>query len=336
MLSNISNSFKLILAKNFIETVDNNNYYLQFCNENNEPIFAKKILSENIKLGIKRNKIGTGGADFFTEYSKFKPEIYNKNYYGISEGLHGDNVYKLIEKPANQSTSLPNSTDLKEFKTVDGYVWKFMYNIPTKIAYKFSTDTHIPVIQTDSRYYNKDKKEYEINYDDPPNGHGYNTEYELNANCLIIAIKLDAKIFKTEFKYKKINLIRNPGVTENKDIIFSCFRIKQTDVNYKQLNFNIGDSITIMDNFGNKLTTSIIEKLTNDEYAIHNVDDLIYFAENFATSCSLINPITNENLGKIAIIKPEYSSFDSISYDDRKIKNLENKITLTLHTIIEL
>lgn len=336
MLSNITNSFKLILAKNFIETVDNNKFYLQFHNENNEPIFAKQVLANNISLGIRRNKIGTGGADFFTEYSKFEPEIYNKNYYGISEGLHGDNVYKLIEKPANQSTSLPNSTDLKEFKTVDGYVWKFMYNIPTKIAYKFSTNTHIPVINTDARYYNKDKKEYEINYDDPPNGHGYNTEYELNANCLIIVSKLDSNIFNKEFKFKKINFIRNPVAVKSDDIIFGCYRIKQTDNNYKNFDFKLNDVITIVDPFGNRLDTTITEKFKNGEYAIQNVDDLIYFAKNFGSSCTLINKITDEILGKITIIEPDYTEYESISYDDRKIKNLENNITLTLHTIIEL
>jgi len=67
------------------------------------------------------------------------------------------NVYKCLDNN-NGARSLikPTTSILEPIKLTDGYVWKFMYNIPINLRNKFVTDTHIPVVSalTSSFYSN--------------------------------------------------------------------------------------------------------------------------------------------------------------------------------------
>ena len=67
------------------------------------------------------------------------------------------NVYKCLDNN-NGSRSLikPTTSILEPIKLNDGYIWKFMYNIPINLRNKFVTDTHIPVVSalTSSFYSN--------------------------------------------------------------------------------------------------------------------------------------------------------------------------------------
>ena len=57
------------------------------------------------------------------------------------------NVYKCLDNNNNaRSTQKPTGTQLDPIKTLDGYVWKFMYNIPINLRNKFYTDEYIPVV----------------------------------------------------------------------------------------------------------------------------------------------------------------------------------------------
>jgi hypothetical protein len=57
------------------------------------------------------------------------------------------NVYKCLDNNNNSpSTEKPVGTQLEPIKTPDGYVWKFMYNVPISLRNKFLTNTHIPVV----------------------------------------------------------------------------------------------------------------------------------------------------------------------------------------------
>ena len=57
------------------------------------------------------------------------------------------NVYKCLDNNNNaRSTVKPTGTALDPFETSDGYIWKFMYNIPINLRNKFYTDDHIPVV----------------------------------------------------------------------------------------------------------------------------------------------------------------------------------------------
>ena len=57
------------------------------------------------------------------------------------------NVYKCIDNNNGaRSKNKPSGTQLDPIKTLDGYVWKFMYNIPINLRNKFYTDEYIPVV----------------------------------------------------------------------------------------------------------------------------------------------------------------------------------------------
>lgn len=67
------------------------------------------------------------------------------------------NVYKCLDNNNGaRSTVKPTTSILEPIKLTDGYVWKFMYNIPINLRNKFVTDTHIPVVSalTNSFYSN--------------------------------------------------------------------------------------------------------------------------------------------------------------------------------------
>lgn len=57
------------------------------------------------------------------------------------------NVYKCLDNNNGAySRNKPTGTQLEPIKTLDGYIWKFMYNIPINLRNKFYTDEYIPVV----------------------------------------------------------------------------------------------------------------------------------------------------------------------------------------------
>ena len=61
--------------------------------------------------------------------------------------VNGDfNVYKCISNNYNaKSVNTPYGTDTDLLETPDGYIWKYMYNIPISMRNKFLTSSYIPV-----------------------------------------------------------------------------------------------------------------------------------------------------------------------------------------------
>lgn len=56
------------------------------------------------------------------------------------------NVYKCIwNNDGGKSTEMPQSTSTDIIETSDGYLWKFMYNVPIAFRNKFLTTTYMPV-----------------------------------------------------------------------------------------------------------------------------------------------------------------------------------------------
>ena len=64
-------------------------------------------------------------------------------------------VYKCIDNNGGAaSTVRPTSTEPFNFKTADGYTWRYMYSIPTSLRNKFLTSSYIPVYTSiQKRYY---------------------------------------------------------------------------------------------------------------------------------------------------------------------------------------
>ncbi len=67
------------------------------------------------------------------------------------------NVYKCLDNnAAAQSTVEPTGTSFKQFRTADGYMWKYMYTIPTFKRTKFLSLAYMPVQKALSdSFYNK-------------------------------------------------------------------------------------------------------------------------------------------------------------------------------------
>jgi hypothetical protein len=57
------------------------------------------------------------------------------------------NVYKCLDNNLNAtSTVKPTGTSVSPITTSDGYIWKYMYNVPINLRSKFLNDQQIPVV----------------------------------------------------------------------------------------------------------------------------------------------------------------------------------------------
>ena len=73
-----------------------------------------------------------------------KQKIEDCHFYTITED---HNVYICLDNNNGaKSTQKPVDTDFAPFEYSDGYVWKFMYNVPIGLRNKFLTDTYVPVV----------------------------------------------------------------------------------------------------------------------------------------------------------------------------------------------
>lgn len=78
----------------------------------------------------------------------------NKKFYCLTLE---NNVYKCLNNnDGGQSVVNPTGESSYPFKTADGYLWKYMYTIPTFKRSRFMTFTHIPVQKSlTNSFYNK-------------------------------------------------------------------------------------------------------------------------------------------------------------------------------------
>jgi hypothetical protein len=73
-----------------------------------------------------------------------KQKLEDCDFYVVTDEY---NVYKCLDNNNGAySRNKPTGTQLDPIKTADGYVWKFMYNIPINLRNKFYTDEYIPVV----------------------------------------------------------------------------------------------------------------------------------------------------------------------------------------------
>jgi len=73
-----------------------------------------------------------------------KQKLEECNYYVLTEDF---NVYKCLDNNNNSvSTSKPLGTSTSPITTADGYVWKFMYNVPINLRSKFLSEDQMPVV----------------------------------------------------------------------------------------------------------------------------------------------------------------------------------------------
>lgn len=71
-------------------------------------------------------------------------KLENCDFYVMTDQF---NVYKCLDNNNNsKSTSKPLGSAVTPIKTADGYVWKFMYNVPINLRNKFLSESQIPVV----------------------------------------------------------------------------------------------------------------------------------------------------------------------------------------------
>ena len=73
-----------------------------------------------------------------------KLKLEDADFYVVTDEY---NVYKCLDNNNGAlSKTKPTGTQLDPIKTPEGYIWKFMYNIPINLRNKFYTDEYIPVV----------------------------------------------------------------------------------------------------------------------------------------------------------------------------------------------
>ena len=106
-------------------------------------LFGKKVSENDIGYIAKRITWTTGTV--YDYYSHLDPDLYQKNFYVVNSL---NRVYKCIfNNYGATSTVEPNTTQTSgTFTLADGYIWKFLFNIPGASINKFSTATYFPVV----------------------------------------------------------------------------------------------------------------------------------------------------------------------------------------------
>lgn len=103
-------------------------------------IFMKKIGANDISLVTKRYdwSIGT----IYTQWDHTK-DMSSSNFYCVTD----DNiVYKCLDNNGGiPVTDKPKDKTFQVFRTLDGYLWKYMYTIPTFKQSRFSSLDFIPI-----------------------------------------------------------------------------------------------------------------------------------------------------------------------------------------------
>jgi len=133
--------------ENVKETANTENYYTSIHNPIREMVFGKKILPTDVSPVVERYNWASN-----TIYQAF----YNKSntLFTVNESdteksffvyTSSGNVYKCIDNNgSSESTVEPSHVDLTPREESDGYLWKYMYSVPS--GSKFITDEYIPVV----------------------------------------------------------------------------------------------------------------------------------------------------------------------------------------------
>jgi hypothetical protein len=71
-------------------------------------------------------------------------KLEDANYYVVTDEF---NVYKCLDNNNGaKSTEQPIGSQVEPIQTADGYIWKYMYNVPINLRNKFLTENKMPVV----------------------------------------------------------------------------------------------------------------------------------------------------------------------------------------------
>lgn len=113
-------------------------------------IYAMKRISQNSAVSVIR-RIDWEQNKVFQQYDNNVEDFFNTDFYCVNSNFH---VYKcLCNNNGSPSLVEPQGASTKTIQLADGYVWKFMYVIPSTY-YKFITNIWVPVkekLETDDQ-----------------------------------------------------------------------------------------------------------------------------------------------------------------------------------------
>jgi hypothetical protein len=177
MASIITNKLRKSIAQSIYEDIlsRRNNYYYFFGNPANGVTLETTPLSTREYEGkVRRNMVAakrlyaSDVAFVVPRFNWSSGQVYDKVSSletGIVSSTSGPKfyvyddqnyrVYKCIDNNYGAaSTVRPTLTDAYNFKTADGYTWRYMYTIPAGMRSKFLTADYLPVFNSlQSRYY---------------------------------------------------------------------------------------------------------------------------------------------------------------------------------------
>lgn len=111
-------------------------------------ISLKKINDKDLILAIDRYNWQSG--EIYDAYTD-KESLVGKKYYTITDAHH---VYKCLDNNSvsgnpSQSTAQPTGTSVDPIRTIDGYLWRYMYTLTDGIRNKFNVSNFMPVDLSD-------------------------------------------------------------------------------------------------------------------------------------------------------------------------------------------
>ena len=117
----------------------NNSIFASYYDIQKNLLFGKKVDTSDIAF-MARNIQYTVGT-VYDYYDDKDPNLFIKNYYVINQ--YG-RVYKcLFNNYGAPSTTVPNVTStIGDFTTSDGYIWKYLFSVPTSFQKKFGSDQY--------------------------------------------------------------------------------------------------------------------------------------------------------------------------------------------------
>ena len=162
----LTKKFEVDISQQFIDDVKqaNNTYFIftakstPWSDDNNPPLantaqnsydqsvyenilYGKRITENDVSLLIRR--VDWANNTSYAEYNKDDENLYDKNFYVYNPNNKA--VYKVIEAGSGNSVVIPSIISTNNFKTSDGYLWKYMFTVQESSMKKFGSNTYIPV-----------------------------------------------------------------------------------------------------------------------------------------------------------------------------------------------
>lgn len=263
MSSLVTKNFRVENTLNFINSISTNNYYLFFgksdpwTNESvpdlpldsvndelltrQKMIGMKKITTANVAFVVPRINWVSGAL--YTPYSASDSSLQTKNFYVLTDEY---NVYKCLGNASGENSTIkPTGTSVNDIQTGDGYIWKFMYNIPTGLVVSFLTNEWMPVPYGSQKSLFQQSVENAAVYapgEPIGKGHGSAAVQELFAYYLMVSEKLDGNedgVFPVDDDFRQIGILKDPKLLNASPATAVAYRLNTTASTVDPLSGNL-------------------------------------------------------------------------------------------------